>query len=449
VIPAPPPKDDIQVVLDPEPGPETGCAPAQRAPTDAEAAALINSDFAKLDQASRLQTLYVTLGHLAEGHSACDLNFYRYGVGQVMNMTSWADQIVATRFIDPSSTIARFDVRELKWTADSLQYLLFISDRPDYGLLPGVSAGAVAVRADWLVQHLTRAPAYTYIVGNQLHERLIEAQAGVDNSVRGRFGGVYTSIVALNPRLLERRESKYGSCWIAHDFLYRTQAFAAMESGVLPPDDLRFALQSYIAREYICSLPNGLQSYALTGFISQRRWDVPTCVAQNQSREDKLVLNGQCFNCHADGLIAFQDRVRGGKPNPSEAIKERFPEQTELDALFAKDQARYDAALAKISHYDPSYSTPLNEMIGLYAERAKANLNEVKGGTFAAFLPRGASGGPAWEKVVNPLLDLAVDVGILLPAGLLYQEAAEMLFPEFEKKYRAAGIDEEATCFSL
>jgi hypothetical protein len=432
-----------------EPGASTACPAAETGPSDAKVAELINADFAKLDAEAKLQTLYVSLGHLTAGRSKCDLDFFRFGVGQLMNMTSWADDIVPTKFIDQDDMVARFDVRDLKWTPETLAYVMTISDRHDYGDVPGVKSGAVAVRADWLASNLTRPPAYTYVVRNELHERLIESQAGVALDAKRTFGGVYTSIVALNPRFLERRESKYGACWIGHDFLYRTQAIAAMETGVLPPDDLRFGLQTYIAREYICSLPNGMQSYDLTGFISQRRWDVPTCVAQNKARDDKLVLNGQCFNCHSDGLIPFKDKVRGDNPNPSDYIKERFPEQREMDALVAKDQARYKAALAKIPYYDASYLTPLNEMIAVYAKRAKADLREVSGGTFGAFLPKGGSVGPLWENVVNPIADLAVDVGILLPAGFLLQDIPETVIPAFEEKYRAAGIDEDATCFSF
>jgi len=78
----------------------------------------------------------------------------------------------------------------------------------------------------------------------------------------------------------------------------------------------------------------------------------------------------------------------------------------------------------------------------------KADLREVSGGTFGAFLPRGASGGPGWDNGVNPVLDLAVDVGILLPAGLLYQDVVEKVVPAFEDKYKSAGINEDDTCFS-
>jgi len=439
--------DETAIVPVASPAPR--CAPAAIGPSDAEAAALINRDFAKLDDLTKQQTLYVSLGHLGAGRTACDLDFYRFGVGQLMNMTSWADDIVSTHFIDADATIARFDTRDLKWGPEAIPYVMGVSDRHDYGVVPGTSTGAVAVRADWLAAHLTRPPVYTYLVKNELHERLIEAQAGVALDAERKFGGVYKSIVALNPRFLERRPSTYGACWIGHDFLYRTQALSAMETGVLPPDDLRFGLQTYIAREYICSLPNGMQSYDLTGFISQRRWDVPTCVAQNKDREDKLVLNGQCFNCHSDGLIAFQDQVRGGNPNPSDHIKKFFPEQSEMDALLAEDQRRYKAALAKISNYDASYSTPLNDMIAVYAKRAEADLTEVSGGTFGAFLPGGGSAGPLWEDVVNPIADLAVNMAILLPVGLLVEDIPEKVLPLFEEKYKAAGIDEDHSCFGL
>ncbi|MET0341823.1 MAG: hypothetical protein ABW252_12535 [Polyangiales bacterium] len=424
------------------------CKPAQAPHSDAEAAALVNSDFAALAADSKAQALYISIGHLAEGNSECDLDFYRFGVGQLMNMMSRAADIVPTHFIDAEDSIARFDLRELGWTPDSLGYLMVASEGRDYGVIPGVVEGAVAVRADWLVSNLTSPQVYGYVMDNQLLERMIEAQAGVDPSKPGQFGGVYTSSIANNPRLLERRESEHGACWISHDFLYRPQAMEAMQTGVLPQDDLRFALQVYIAREYICTLPNGLHTYDVTGFVSQRRWDVPRCVAENHTREDGWVVNGQCFNCHGTGLIPFQDKVRAEHPNPTEHIKARFPEQSELDDIFARDQAVFQEAFAKISYYDPSYGTPLNEMIDLYLERTKKLQSWVSSGTFAAFLPKGGTGGPAWEYLVNPILDLAVDMGILLPVGFLMQDIPEKIIPEFKKKYAEKGLDEES-CYSF
>jgi hypothetical protein len=276
----------------------------------------------------------------------------------------------------------------------------------------------------------------------------MEEQAKVDNSQPGRFGGVYHSNVAKNPRILERRESEYGACWISHDFLYRTQATAALDSGELPQDDVRFGLQQYIAREYICALPNGMQSYQLTGFISQRRWDANSCLAQNKNREDKRVLNGQCFNCHADGLIRFKDEVRGGKQNASAHILTNYPEQRELDALFDKDQATFKAALAKIPYYDPQYTTPLNELISIYGERSGDPMHESSAGTFGAFLYNSASGGPVWDDVVNPIASMAVGMGILLPGAFLYKDIPELVIPEFEAMYRDKGVDENAECLA-
>lgn len=409
---------------------------------------MVEKDAAGLDATTASQTLYVSLGHLAEGHDECDLNFYRYGVGQLTNMMSWASNIVAPEFIDSNRYIARVDVRALSWEPDALPYMLTAAKRGDYGILRAPAGQPAVVRGDWLAQQMTRAPVYGYIMRNQLFERMMEDQAKVDNSKPGKLGGVYESIVAQNPRILERRESEYGACWISHDFLYRTQATLALETGELPPDDLRFGLQQYIAREYICTLPNGMQSYQLTGFVSQRRWDANSCLAQNQNREDKRVVNGQCFNCHADGLIRFEDEVHGGKTDPSPHILARYPDQAELDALFDKDQAVYNAALSKIPYYDPSYTTPLNEMIAIYGERSGDDMRETSAGTFGAFLYNSASGGPLWDDVINPIASTAVGMGILLPATFLYEDIPELVIPEFEAAYQAHGIDENAECLA-
>lgn len=155
---------------------------------------------------------------------------------------------------------------------------------------------------------------------------------------------------------------------------------------------------------------------------------------------------GECFNCHADGLIRFKDEVRGGKKDPSPHILERFPDQTELDALFDKDQADYNNALSKIPYYDPSYTTPLNELIAVYSERASDDMRESSAGTFGAFLYNSASGGPVWDDVINPIASTAVGLGILLPGKLIYEEIPEVVIPAFEQAYQEHGVDENAEC---
>jgi len=451
VIPVAPVRQPASHVPQPEPDetPNTAppCAPAASGYSDAEIVKLVEKDASALDATAASQTLYVSLSHLAAGHDECDMRFYRYGIGQLVNMMSWASDIVAPSFIDPKAYVARIDVRELAWEPDALPYMLSVAKRGDYGILSAELGKPAIVRGDWLAQQLTRPPVYGYVMRNQLFERQMEEQAKVDNSKPGRFGGVYQSVVAQNPRILERRESEYGACWISHDFLYRTQATAAVETGELPPDDLRFGLQQYIAREYICSLPNGMHSYQVTGFISQRRWDANTCLAQNDSREDKRVLNGQCFNCHTNGLIRFEDQTRGGKTDPSAHIKANYPEQAELDALFDADQARYTRAVSKIPYYDPSYVTPLNRMIGEYSARSGDDLFESSAGTFGAFLYNSASGGPVWDDVINPIASMAVGVGILLPGTLLYEDIPELVIPQFEAWYAEHGVDENAQCY--
>lgn len=442
----PTPADPTLADVPPDPPPDP-CPPAQQVYSDEDVAKLVADDYATLDEAAKSQTLYVSLAHLADGKTECDMRFYRFGVGQLMNMTSWAKDIVPTNFVDDKELVARVDVRDLEWTPESLAYVMLISERQDYGVIDSGKGKATTVRADWLAAHLTRPAVYGYILRNPEQERLIAAQAKMADTGKGRFGGVYKSIVTVHPRLIERRESDYGSCWITHDFLYRTQALAAMETGQLPPDDVRLALLQFVAREYICSLPNGMHNYQLTGFVTQRRWDGNTCVARNEARDDKLVLNGQCFNCHADGLIPFQDAVRNGASSPSSFILDNFPEQSELDALIAKDQARYVDAISKIPYYDPSYSTPLNEMISLYASRASADMRESPAGAFGAILPKGASAGPIWDDVINPILTLAVDMGVLLPASLIVQDIPETVIPAFKQKYKEAGIDESEGCF--
>lgn len=434
--------------LSPDETPVAPCAPAQPGYSDADVVKMVESDAAALDAEAASQTFYISLSHLAEGRDECDLSFYRFGVGQLMNMMSWSKDIVATEFIDSNKYIARVDVRALSWTPDALPYMLTTAKRGDYGILSAPVGKPAVVRGDWLAQQMTRAPVYGYIMRNELFERQMEAQSKVDNSKPGKLGGVYDSIVAQNPRILERRESEYGACWISHDFLYRTQATAALESGVLPPDDLRFGMQQYIAREYICNLPNGMHLYQLTGFISQRRWDANSCLAQNQNREDKRVVNGQCFNCHADGLIRFEDKVRGGKDNPSPHILAHYPDQTELDALFDKDQAIYTSALAKIPFYDPQYTTPLNEMIAIYGERSGDQMRESSAGTFGAFLFNSASGGPLWDDIINPIASMAVGIGILLPGSFLYEDIPELVIPEFQAYYDEHGVDENQECLA-
>ncbi|MET0285963.1 MAG: hypothetical protein ABW352_15885 [Polyangiales bacterium] len=442
---------DKSDVISERPVAEPKCASAVAGDSDSEVLKTVQADYAGLDALTQSQTLYVTVSHLTEGKSECEVNLRRYGIGVALNMVSRAPKIVAPTFIDEKKHVARVDVRELTWTPESIAYLFTISSYHDYGVLSGLDGGPALVRADWLSQHLTRPPVYGYMVRAELTERLIEAQAGAtEDLTKPRvFGGVYESGVALYPRILERRDSDFGVCWISHDFLYRPQAIAVMESGQLPQDDLRFGMQQYIAREYICSLPNGLHEYNLTGFVSQRRWDAGGCVAKNRSREDELVLNGQCFNCHTNGWLPFKDKVRGGVDKPSKYITDHYPLQEDLDALFAKDQALFEAATKQIPYYDSKYTeNPLNTMIAEYGARSGDKMREPEGGTFGAILPRSGSAGPVWEQLINPIASLAVDVGILLPVSVVAQTIPEYILPALEDKYRQAGVSEDVGCFN-
>ncbi|HTU61727.1 MAG TPA: hypothetical protein VMF89_24895, partial [Polyangiales bacterium] len=220
-----------QLASDQSPIAAPACAPAKLGYADADVVEMATKDAATLDAEAASQTFYISLSHLAEGRDECDLDFFRYGIGQLTNMMSWANDIVATEFIDANKYIARVDVRALNWTPDALPYMLSAAKRGDYGIVSAPVGKPAVVRGDWLAQQMTRAPVYGYIMRNELFERQMEEQAKVDNSKPGKLGGVYESIVAQNPRILERRDSEYGACWISHDFLYRTQATVALETG--------------------------------------------------------------------------------------------------------------------------------------------------------------------------------------------------------------------------
>lgn len=431
-------------VIDRAPEPIDPCPAAPAAPSDALTVAAALEDFTALGAAGSAQTLYISLAHLGDGQTECGLDGFRYGVGKLMNMMSWADEIVAPAYVDEHKYLARVDLGDLGWTPESLAYLLAISDHVDDGVLR--AEAPTVVRADWLAAYLTRPPAYVYIMHNEVTERLIEAQMGVDAAQPGRLAGVSESIVTLHPRILERRASADGACWISHDFLHRPQALAVFEQGMLPQGDLRFALQQYIAREYICTLPNGMHSYHLTGFVSQRRWDGNTCVARNRAREDNLVLAGQCFSCHTNGLIQFEDEVRANRQNPSQFILDNYATQDELEALFRSDQARFEAAVSQIPYYAADVEGPVNRLIAAYADRTGDPLRESPAGAFGAVLPGGATAGPFWEDVVNPLATLAVDLGVLLPAELIFEDLVEQVVPGIEQRYRDVGLDPDMNC---
>ncbi len=433
--------------------PTVPCVAATAGVSDADAQKAVEADYAKLDEFAKSQTVYLTLNHLTEGKCESEMDYRRYGLGVLMNMLSRAKDIVPTQFIDENKHIAKFNVSDLTWTPESIGYVLTIAKRLDYGVQSGLSGGPVILKGDWATQQLTRPPVYMYVVRSEILERLIEAQAGATEDITKprTFGGVYESGVALYPRLLERRESSYGVCWISHDFLYRPQAMAVMETGLLPQDDLRFGLQIYIAREYICSLPNGLHEYNVTGFVSQRRYDAGGCVAKNLSRPDQLVLTGQCFNCHTNGWIPFKDKVRGGNANPSQYMLDHYPLQDDLDAMFAHDQALFEDASKKIPFYSAQYvGSPLNELVSEYSARSGDPMVETEGGTFGAILPRSASLGPVWEQYINPIASLAVDVGILLPVSIANQAIPEYLSNSLEQKYAEHGISEDLSkgCFN-
>jgi hypothetical protein len=175
----------------------------------------------------------------------------------------------------------------------------------------------------------------------QLDARMAEAPTGGTSGYRAGFT---TSAFSTNIRAVERRFSSGNQSlgyWQAFDFRDDERGSAVFSEPLsFEPD----------GTEVLFQLPNGLHGYYVANAAGRRLSEgyQSAVTSSNRSAAD-------CFGCHDDGVLSFQDQVRSrfmasaGTGEFSEPYRESvlavYPETGRLDGMRDSANERYAAAL--------------------------------------------------------------------------------------------------------
>jgi hypothetical protein len=177
------------------------------------------------------------------------------------------------------------------------------------------------LRADWWLKNVTLEPHYSDFLGIKTIEdykdlagfdpRAEITQAKATVVMSGSEG--LCPRVARNNRILARRSTFQGYWWETYDFKESTG-----ERNVIT----NFLNKKRDAAEFIASLPNGLQFYAITDDKNKLLDKGDPEIVGDSMAIDTLVRNGRsCIWCHGQGINAFKSNFQrqvGGKPDQSD-----------------------------------------------------------------------------------------------------------------------------------
>jgi len=347
-----------------------------RTPVDDRAVATAIRDHLKgLNAADRPFQRYFTLNHLHNNPAADDdtIRVHRAAVAKLINSLSWQPEVVVPRAIDgPAAVVLNVDLRTLGWDAHDWKAIAklypygvthtedesFLELEREVARLTGTRLPAL--RADWFVATVSRPPLYDELLRLPASLRELEARLNVHLETSFardilRRGGLITSGVSRNNRLVERHPTPFGAYWRSYDF-----ATSAGRGNLLlfplgprfhgnPFDDQAFV---QAGGEVIFNLPNGLQGYMLAK-ADDTRLDAPAPVAIVRDRDETSgtpeVVNGlSCMACHKNGMRTFSDEVRAHPAVFGDAkakLLRLYAPAAEMNALLAKDEERFLRAL--------------------------------------------------------------------------------------------------------
>jgi serine/threonine-protein kinase len=336
------------------------------------------NDVRQLADADRRSARYFSLTHLlAGGVSKDELAQHRDALARAVNVLSWKRGLVRPVAVEPTRTVFRIDLRDLGWDRPLLRkgqnsghnlfdlalleypYGVIVADSPAYQALlrefvgpAGLARPVPCVRADWFVSTATQPPLYHDFLGLPTTLAGLERLLGVDAAAdvrdgRAVRGGVVSSGVSRNNRVVERHAARYGAYWKSFDF--RTSQ--GQENIFEDPIDLHPA-----GGEMIFALPNGLHGYFITNAKGERIDAAPTGIVTDAYASDRVVRNGlSCMRCHERGIKIFSDAVRPTLLKVSGATAfdrghalRLYPAQAALDRLLKADEEAFVAALRKL-----------------------------------------------------------------------------------------------------
>lgn len=308
------------------------------------------------------------------------LELYKSGFNKLINSLSLGPSLVVPETVDDTKELlVKVDIRDLKWDSDKWDKI--VAEYP-YGYDPdgdtilkslsnAIDTKLPIMRADWFMANASRPKLYHALLELPKNIADLEKTLGVDvnenikrrNIARAAFNEGESGVSDHN-RMLERHDLPQGGYyWKSYDFAGSRNKQSLKRHPHGPPElePLEADLESFEhdGGEMIFSLPNGLQGYYLSTAKGDQLDRGPTEIVSFRARpigKGVDILNGRsCMDCHADGIIAKQDRLREYiESSPTFSLEQRnlllemYVEQAELDQLYAKDRERFVNALDQI-----------------------------------------------------------------------------------------------------
>jgi Tfp pilus assembly protein PilF len=422
---------------------EAGAPAAEAVPqrpflTTADMHNAIRADLESAQPRARPFFRYFTLTHLWNaGQSAEELQSYRHGLSKLVNSLSWGKTIVVPAVVDTQQTILRIDLRDYQWNESVWDTI--VAHNPYAVLYDTEAAQACAqatrcrlpyVRADWFVAVASRPPLYHEILLLPRSETDLEKMLRVDvreniRQERVARAGFNGSGVSRNNRLIERHESGTTVYWKSYDFGGNTGKQNLFAHPLGPgADDTDFV---HDGGEIIFSLPNGLQAYFLVDGKGQRIDKGPTAIVSDPQRPDRAVENGlSCIRCHAGGIIAKGDQVRGHVVKNAgaysrtavDSIMALYPPPKQMAALMQTDASHFQEAVARTGA--PRTTTePIAALAARFEGELDLSLVTAEAGVSAQELLKTLDRFPHLAKQLGPLR---------LPGGTVQRQVFVDLF---------------------
>lgn len=351
-------------------------------------------DLQSANEGERPFLRYYSLANLSNNNSGEvsdeTLTQCRGALGKLVNHLSWSPRIVRPKAVNADSTLLRIDLRDYDWTADIWRRI--VASYP-YALHPSGLSGEIAqikalsgvdipyIRADWFVATASVPPLYHDIL--QLPENVSELEKRLQVNADDNFslnkvarGGVRNSGVSRNNRVIERHRAAYGAYWKSYDF-----ASNAEDKNIFL-NPLNFQEDG---GEFIFNLPNGLQGYLIANAKGKRLDEAPIAIVRDRftNQLDPVVHNGRsCIACHTKGTQPMVNEVRQMLEPLNRAAydldkaKQIYVPQTDLDRLFAEDDARFGRALEATGLQVPKQ--PGTEPVNVLAQHYLADVTTAQ-----------------------------------------------------------------------
>jgi hypothetical protein len=168
--------------------------------------------------------------------------------------------------------------------------------------------------------------------------------------------GTTTSEISQQERLIQRNEQPVGGLYYYESF----DLDPDVAGNSILDDPLNFD-QNANGSEAVFSLPNGLQAYIIFDENGNRLEESPI-LFDNITQNDNVMRAGvSCSNCHAQGLVPFDDQVRpfvlenqidaaaaaAAVGLEFEDILDLYPENDEFQDILDQDSSLYRGALSR------------------------------------------------------------------------------------------------------